>query len=141
MKEKKGIVIPVAISIIINVISCILICFAFKNPSVSSYFILINMILSIIVSMYVFLKGNKYLQDKKDYEIMFVAFLLLMFTFLSMTLASVAGYKSVAYSTGYVSYMEYTSTLFNLLIYLIFILIIGIFNLNLYIKSKIINLK
>lgn len=102
-----------------------------------SYIILIDLLIGIGASIYFIVLGNKYLENKKDYQIMFISLLILVFT-LAISIFNVSvGYSNVLNINNYKSYMAYSSANMSLWIYVLYIVIIGIINLNMFIKYKI----
>lgn len=123
------VVLLVSIGIYINFIS--------KDDVVSSYLVLLSLIIGIIGAVSFLVLGMKYLSNKKDYQIMFVSFLILLFTLGLGILNVIYGYHRVVNLNDYVGYMNYVSTYNNLYIYTFFTSIIGVINLNLFIKYKV----
>ena len=136
MKGKNILLIVIGVILLVLLGSSVYINFIANTGDNISYIVLADLIIGILGSISVILLGNKYLTNKKDHQVMFVGFLLLVFTLAISILNVVHGYNSVLEAGNYQKYMVYVSTITNIYIYLFFTLIIGIINLNLFIKNK-----
>lgn len=110
--------------------------FIAKSSEALSYIVLAGLMIGIFGSIGFILLGNKCLTEKKDYHIMFVGFLILVFTFALSILNVVYGYKGILNVNDYKEYMLYVSTHTNLYIYGLFTSIIGVLTLNMFINHK-----
>lgn len=139
MKGKSLVYILLSFVGLLLIGSSIYVNFIAKSSEILSYIILVGLMVGIFGSISFILLGNKYLIDKKDYHILFVGFLILVFTFALSILNVVYGYKGIVNVNDYKEYMLYVSAHTNLYIYGLFTLIIGVLTLNLFINNKLKN--
>lgn len=136
MKRKSLVYILLGVIGLLLIGCSIYINFIAKSSAGLSYIVLFGLMIGIFGSIGFILLGNKYLTDKKDYHIMFSAFLILVFTFALSILNVVYGYKGVVNVNDYKEYMVYVSAHTNLYIYGLFTSVIGVLTLNMFINQK-----
>ena len=104
--------------------------FASKNDVVVSYIILGQIILGIVSSIVTMFLCN----NKKNHEVIGIAFFEILFSLALVILNTVYGYKNIVDFNNYGMYMEYASMHANVYLFVVFAFLIGIFYLNSYIK-------
>ena len=130
MKNNRILYIILASILFVLLVSSIYVNFIAKNSVAISYVLLVQIIIGImsaIVTLFL-------CRDKKNYQVLLIAFLEILFTMGLVTLNTMYGYSNVLDITNYGEYMEYVSMNMNIYIFTIFGLIIGVFSLNQFIK-------
>ena len=94
------------------------------------------MFLGIGGALIILFMGLNAFEKKENYELMFIAFLDVLLVLAVVVLNYVYGYKRVIDYSDYSDYMGYISMEFNIIIYMIFVCVMGLLALNLFIKEK-----
>lgn len=136
MKSRKTLFILLAVILFLLLGSSVYINFIAKTSSGFTYILLGQMFLGIVSCLMTLFIGLNVFLKKKNYELLFISFLEILFVLGLIVLNYVYGYKNVTNMDNYIEYMEYVSMEFNIYIYLIFMCIIGLLTLNLFIKEK-----
>lgn len=130
MKNNKILYIILASILFVLLGSSIYVNFIAKSSIVVSYVLLVQIIIGVmsaIVTLFL-------CRDKKNYQVLLIAFLEILFTMGLVTLNTMYGYSNLIDITNYGEYMEYVSMNMNIYIFTIFGLIIGLFSLDQFIK-------
>jgi len=136
-KNKVVLFIMLGALLTLLIVSSIYMDFIAKSSKGFTYILIGQMLVGILASLVTLFIGLKVFNNKKNYELLFIGFLEIMFVFGLVLLNYVYGYHNVVNSNNYIEYMEYVSMEFNLFIYLIFVFVIGLLTLNLFVANKI----
>ena len=134
MKKNKIILLVLSVIVLALLGISVYVNFIAKNSSGFSYIILAGLLIGILGSMCMIIFGNKHLDNKKDYHVLTIGFLVLVFTLGISILNIVYGYNNLLDFNNYKEYMVYVSTITNTYIYALFTFVVGFIDLNLYIK-------
>ena len=132
MKNNRVLFIVLSAILVILLGSSVYINFMAKNSEVVSYMLLAQImigIISAIVTLFLCV-------GKKNYKVLLIAFLQILFTIGLVTLNTVYGYNNLINSNNYSEYMEYVSMNMNVYLFVIFGLVMGIFTLDQFIKYR-----
>ena len=121
--------------------SSIYINFVTKNSNYLTYLLIGQMFVGIIGFLSILFLGLDGLEHKKSYELLFIGLLELLFVLGLVILNYVCGYASVVNKYDYTDYMGFVSMEFNIYLYIILLVVIGMLNINLYITEKFKNRK
>lgn len=113
--------------------------FICNNPSVVNYILLAQILLGVVSSIFTLYVGSYVLTNKKNYKIMLISLLEVLFTLILVTLNVVYGYKNVINVNVYNEYMEYVSMYTNIYIYGLFAFVLSLLTLNSFIDYKVKN--
>lgn len=119
--------------------SSVYINFIAKNPNVINTFLLIQILLGLAVSIFTLYMGSSILVNRKNYEVMLISFLEVLFTLVLVILNIVYGYRNVVSAYEYSYYMEYVSMYMNVYLYGLFAFVMGLLTLNSFITYKVKN--
>ncbi len=136
MKSKKILFLVLSIVLFVLIGSSVYISLIAKSSKGIDYLIIGQMFVGIGAAIITLFMGLKAFDTKKAYQILFIAFLELLLVFAIVCLNYVYGYGRIVTSNNYIEHMKYISLEFNIYIYLIFIFIIGLLNLNAFINEK-----
>jgi len=107
------------------------------NTSKGMSFLLISqMFVGISGVIFTLFAGLKFLNNKKSSELMFISFLEALFVLGLVIFNYTYGYNNAVNDNNYIEYMEYASMEFNVFIYIVFVVVLGLLNLNLYVNEK-----
>lgn len=134
--NKKTFYIVLGVILFLLVGSSVYTNFICKNSNIINYILLVQILLGVIVSIYTLYVGSNVLTNKKNYKIMLVSLLEVLFTLGLVTLNVVYGYRNAINANVYNEYMEYVSMYINIYIYGLFAFILGILTLNSYVDYK-----
>lgn len=137
--NKKTFYIVLGIILFLLVGSSVYTNFMCKNPNVINYILLAQVLLGVIASIFTLYVRSNVLTNKKNYKIMLISLLEVLFTLGLVTLNIVYGYKNAINTNIYNEYMEYVSMYTNIYIYGLFAFILGILTLNSYVDYKVKN--
>lgn len=137
MKTKKNLFIILGVIFFLLIGSAIYVNFFAKSIQGLTYILLSQIFLGIISTMVTLFLGGRVMNNKKNYEILFLALLQCFFVLGIVTMCYVYGYNTVLDADNYTKYMEYISMNMNINLYMIFTFIFALLNFNLYIKEKI----
>jgi len=130
MKNNKVLFIILGIVLFLLLGTSVYVNFIAKSSGVVSYVILSQIILGVVATI-----STLYLcKNKKNHQVMFIAFLEILFSLSLVIFNTVYGYNKVMDINDYSQYMEYTSMNMNIYMYIIFAFVIGVFCLNSYIR-------
>lgn len=101
-----------------------------------TYVMLGQMFIAPVAVLITLFLGSSIFINKKNYELMFIGFLEALFVLGIVILNYVFGYRTSIVYSNYIEYMRYVSMEFNIFIYLLFTIIIGVLTLNLFIFNK-----
>lgn len=101
-----------------------------------TYIMLGQMFIAPVAVLVTLFLGSNVFINKKSHELMFMGFLQTLFILGLVLLNYVFGYRNAINYSDYIEYMRYVSMEFNVFIYLMFAIIIGVFTLNLFIVNK-----
>lgn len=135
MKNKKILYITLIVDLVLLLGSSIFINFIAKNANLVSYIILGQIFIGILSCIVTLLIGSETL-NKKNYKVMFLSFLEILFVLSLIILNTTYGYRNILNDGVYKDYMIYVSTVINIYIYILFTCIIGLLNLHLFINDK-----
>jgi hypothetical protein len=136
MKNKKQVYIVLGIILGVLLCSSIYVNLIAKTTTGLMAVIIAQMIIGIGAAIFTLFTGLKLFEDKKNYELMLIALLELAFTGFLVTLNTTLGYASVVNYNDYIDFMSYVSLQYDIIIYFIFTIIIGVLTLNLFIKER-----
>jgi len=132
MKGNKVLYIILWIILFVLIGSSVYVDFISKSVKGVSYILLGQILLGVFSAIAtLFLCKNK-----KNYKVLFIAFLEILFVLGLVILNTVYGYKNLLDITNYNEYMEYVSMNINIYLFLAFNLIIGLLSLDLFIKNN-----
>lgn len=136
MNYKKWLIIALGSVGLLLLGSSIYVDFIAKSSKGLTYLLIGQIFVGIAGSLLTLFLGLNAFPKKKNHELLFIAFLELVFVLGLVTLNYVCGYGNVINRSDYIDYMAYVSMEFNIYIYVIFIAVIGLLDLNLYLKEK-----
>lgn len=113
--------------------------FICNNPNVVNYILLVQILLGVVSAIFTLYVGSSVLTNKKNYKIMLISLLEVLFTLILVTLNVVYGYKNVINVNVYNEYMEYVSMYTNIYIYGLFAFALSLLTLNSFIDYKVKN--
>lgn len=113
--------------------------FICNNPNVVNYILLVQILLGVVSAIFTLYVGSSVLTNKKNYKIMLISLLEVLFTLILVTLNVVYGYKNVINVNVYNEYMEYVSMYTNIYIYGLFAFVLSLLTLNSFIDYKVKN--
>lgn len=136
MNNKKWLIVALSVIALLLLGSSIYIDFIAKSSKGLTYLLIGQIFIGIVASLLTLFLGLYAFPKKKNYELLFMAFLELVFVLGLVTLNYVYGYGNAIDKSDYIDYMGYVSMEFNIYIYIIFVAIIGLLNLNSFLKEK-----
>lgn len=136
MKNRDKLFLVLGVVLFVLIGSSVYISLIAKFSKGMDYLIIGQMFMGIVAVIFTLFMGLKVFDNKKGYEILFIAFLELLFVLGIVCLNYVYGYGRVVDSNNYIEYMRYVSLEFNIYIYLFFVFVIGLLNLNAFINEK-----
>ncbi len=113
--------------------------FICNNPNIVNYILLVQILLGVVSAIFTLYVGSSVLTNKKNYKIMLISLLEVLFTLILVTLNVVYGYKNVINVNVYNEYMEYVSMYTNIYIYGLFAFVLSLLTLNSFIDYKVKN--
>lgn len=134
MKKNKIILLVLSLILFVLVGVSVYVNFIAKDIKGMSYVVLGSLVFGVLGSIAVIMLGNKYLDNKKDYHVLTVGFLVLLFTLCINILNVVHGYGSLIDYNNYNEYMLYVSSITSVYMYAFFVGVVGLIDFNLYIK-------
>ena len=136
MKNRNKLFLVLGVVLFVLIGSSVYISLIAKSSKGLDYLIIGQMFMGIGAVIFTLFMGLKVFDNKKGYEILFIAFLELLFVLGIVCLNYVYGYGRVVDSNNYIEHMRYVSLEFNIYIYLFFVFVIGLLNLNAFINEK-----
>ena len=136
MKNKKILYIVLGSLLALLVGSSIYIDFIAKSTAGLTYLIIGQMFVGIAGALTTLFLGLKAFENKKNHELLFMAFLEILFVLGIITLNWLFGYGKVINAVDYFDYMGYASMEFNIILYGIFTVVMGLLALNAFINDK-----
>lgn len=141
MNKKSVMFVVLGVLFMLIVGSSIYIDFIAKTTKGFDYIIICQMILGISAVLTTLFMGLSLFPKKKNYELLLIAFLESIFVLGVIVLNYVIGYRNLVDVSNYVDHMGYISMEFNIILYFILVMIIGLLDLNLFIMDKLSLLK
>ena len=136
MKNKKILYIVLGSLLALLVGSSIYIDFITKSSTGLTYLLILEMFIGIAGALTTLFLGLKVFENKKNHELLFMAFLEVLFVLGVITLNWIFGYGKVIDAVDYFDYMGYASMEFNIILYGIFTIVMGLLALNAFINDK-----
>lgn len=136
MEKKKILYIVLGSLLVLLLGSTIYIDFIAKTSAGLTYLLIGQMFIGIAGTLTTLFLGLKAFENKKNYELLLIAFLEVLFVLGVVTINYVFGYGNAVNSVDYFDYMGFVSMEFNILIYVIFTAILGLLTLNAFINDK-----
>ena len=136
MKQKMWMYIVLGVLLACLFGTSIYIDFISKSDNGLSLLLILQMFLGIIGSLVTLFFGLKVFSSKKSYELLLMAFLEVLFVLGIIIINYIYGYGRVVNYENYIEYMEYVSMEFNILLYMLFVGIIGLLTLTSFINEK-----
>ena len=137
MKNKKLLFIILSVILFVLASSSVYINLIAKSSKGMDYLIIGDMFLGIVAAITTLFFGLSVFENKKGYQILFIAFLELVLVLATVCLNYVYGYRNIVDSNNYIEHMRYVSLEFNIFIYCVFIFVVGLLNLNAFINEKV----
>lgn len=136
MNNKKWLIVVLSIAALLLLVSSIYIDLIAKTSKGLTYVLIGQIFIGIIASLFTLFLGLDAFPKKKNYQLLFIAFLELVFILGLVTLNYVYGFGNAINRSDYIDYMGYVSMEFNICIYIIFVAVIGLLNLNAFLKER-----
>ena len=136
MINKKVLFIVLGVIFAILIGTSVYVNFLAKSSNGLTYILIGQILLGIVAAIATLFVGVNSFSNKKNYKLLFIAFLEILFALGLVTLNYVYGYNKIVEFSNYNEYMEYISMEMNLWVFAVFALIIGLLTLNLFIKDK-----
>ena len=136
MNNKKWLIVVFSVAALLLLGSSIYVDFIAKTSSGLTYVLIGQMFVGIVASLLTLFLGLDAFPKKKSYQLLLIAFLELVFVLGLVTLNYVYGYGNAINRSDYIDYMGYVSMEFNICIYIVFVAVIGLLNLNAFLKER-----
>lgn len=136
MKNKKILYIVLGSLLALLIGSSIYTTFIAKTSAGFTYLLIGQMFIGIAGALTTLFLGLKAFENKKNHELLFMTFLEILLVLGVVTLNWVFGYGKVINPVDYFDYMGYASMEFNIILYGIFTVVMGLLALNAFINEK-----